>query len=96
MSTLYSDLLFAISHYTERVIEDLESHKRDRLEEVVYQSLVGTVKETTPLETFSFITQTLLNYLEHKNPAIHLRILEIIQQMIKLGPRSDKKQIPSV
>jgi hypothetical protein len=96
MSSLYSDLLFAISHYTERVIEDLESHKRDRLEEVVYQSLIGTMKETTPFETFSSIAQTLINYLEHKNPVIHLRILTIIQRMIELGPRFDKKQIQSV
>jgi len=92
MSSLHSDLLFAISHYTERVIEDLESHKRDRLEEVVYQSLIGTLKQTTPFETFSSIAQTLMNYLEHKNQIIHLRILEIIQRMIEIGSRSNKKE----
>jgi len=86
-SMLHSNLLFALSHYTEQIVEDLESHKRDSLEEVVYRSLKPTIDTITSFDTFSSIAKTLMNYLEHKSSVIQIRILQIIQRMIELGPR---------
>lgn len=91
-SVLHSSLLFAISHYTEVIVEDFESHKRDRLEESIYQVLVVTVEVITPFETFSTIARTLIKYLEHENETIKMRMLQIIQRMIELGPRSITKK----
>ena len=90
---LHGDLLFVISHYTKQIVEDLEDHKRDSLEEVVYQSLNSIVDEITPFEIYSRIAESLMKYVEHKNPKIQLRMMELIQHMIQLNPRPERSNI---
>ena len=84
---LHGPLLFVLSHYTEEVVEDLEKHKRDALEQTLYTALLPTVERITPLEVFSRITHTLLRYLEHDRPIVRQRMLELIQRIIALQPR---------
>lgn len=86
---LHGPLLFVLSHYTEEVVEDLESrkHKRDALEQTLYTALLPTVEQITPFEVFSRITHTLLRYLEHDRPPVRQRMRDIIQRIIALRPR---------
>ena len=84
--TLHSQLLFVLSHYTEAVIEDLSSRKRDTLEQTLYDTLLPTIDHVTSFEVFSRIADTLLKYLEHRHPSVSQRMLQIIQHMISLCP----------
>jgi hypothetical protein len=84
---LHGPLLFVLSHYTEEVVEDLEKHKRDALEQTLYVALRPTLEQVTPLEVFTRITETLLRYLEHDRPMVRQRMLEMIQRIIALRPR---------
>lgn len=84
--TLHAQLLFVLSHYTEEVVDDLASRKRDALEQTLYIALLPTLPYITPLEVFSRIADTLMRYLEHEKPAVSHRMLQIIQQIIALAP----------
>ena len=53
---LHGPLLFVLSHYTEEVVEELEKHKRDALEQTLYVALLPTLEQVTPLEVFSRLT----------------------------------------
>ena len=90
--TLHSELLFTLSHYTERVVEDLASRPRDALETTIYTSLLPTIDHVTSFEFFSRVTETLIAYLEHDRPAVSQRMLEIIQRMIGLRPSAPAKR----
>lgn len=97
--TLHAQLLFALSHYTEEVVDDLESRKRDALEQTLYVALLPTIPYLTPLETFSRITDTLMRYLEHDKPLVAQRMLQIIQRIIALVPghanQESRKKAPA-
>jgi hypothetical protein len=91
---LHADLLFALSHYTEAVVEDLASRRRDALETALYDSLLPTLDHVTSFDVFSRITETLLRYLEHDRPAVQHRMLQIIQRIIGLLPPSTRSLPP--
>lgn len=79
---LHGDLLFVLSHYTDQIVEDFETRQRDSLETVIYQSLKETIEHITPFEVYSKIAETLIRYIEHKDPRIQMRMLQIVQRLI--------------
>ena len=89
---IYGDLLFVISHCTEIIVEDLESHKLDPLEKVVYDSLYNTIDNITPFYVFSRITDVVIKYASHKDDRIKNRMTEIIYYLIKFDPRKQIKK----
>lgn len=90
---LHGDLLFVLSHYTDQMVEDLETRQRDSLEEVIYRSLKSTIEHVTPFEVYSRTAETLMRYVEHKNPKIQMRMIELIQHMIRLNPNPERNNI---
>ncbi len=93
--TLHAPLLFTLSHYTEAVIEDLESRKRDALEQTLYTALLPTIQQVTPFDVFSRITDTLIRFLEHDRPMVRHRMTEIIKRIIALRPQLSPAPSPA-
>ena len=96
---LHGDLLFVLSHYTDQMVEDLETRQRDSLENVIYQSLKESINYITSFEVYSKIAETLMRYIEHKDMRIQMRMLQIVQRLIlqflpdtRKRPNQEQKQ----